>query len=445
MKTAPEAAPRSASACPWPTHKKTEDLKQHGSNTGCGRRNRHPGTAVGNPGGRGTSHLAGGKRHGRPPPAGREAPGPGAAGYLDARHRRYFPAQGMGRLGPADHAGGDDVRPRHHRHRGGSHPPRRRGIPGKAHCPAEAPGHGEEGLEARRPDRQAAPDPGRPGQAAPAQGPEEAPGAGGQERPGAAAQGRRRRHRRHLRPHPAGAPCALARPGRRIRAPDPGTSATGFRRHPLRAGPGGPGQAAADEPGLRSGAPGEVQAATGGGLPQAAPILARSRLGCGSGSPSRRGLGGPAPAFRPCRRGAGNRRPAAFPPDGAGRSPGPPFLQRRPQRPAHAPLERRWLGRAAGRGEKPGPHRPGGGNQRRGRGRPAPHHRRRGRQHAPGAPFLPAPAGSPGRLRETLFRTRPAPGRGQHDPGLGTFRGGAHLYRKLKQLGVSTGKRGGEG
>jgi hypothetical protein len=56
------------------------------------------------------------------------APGPGAARHLDARHRRHHAAQGMVGGRPAHHAGGDDVRPRHHRHGGRGHAHRRAGL-----------------------------------------------------------------------------------------------------------------------------------------------------------------------------------------------------------------------------------------------------------------------------------------------------------------------------
>ena len=65
-------------------------------------------------------------------------PRSGAARHLDARHRRHHAAQGMGHQRPAHHAGGDDVRPRHHRYRGRSDAHRRLRFPGKADRAAEA-------------------------------------------------------------------------------------------------------------------------------------------------------------------------------------------------------------------------------------------------------------------------------------------------------------------
>jgi hypothetical protein len=75
------------------------------------------------------------------------------ARHLDARHRRHHPSEGVGQHGSAHHAGGDDVRARHHRHRGGGHAHRRVRFPREAHRPSEAALHGRPG---------AAPDAGRP-------------------------------------------------------------------------------------------------------------------------------------------------------------------------------------------------------------------------------------------------------------------------------------------
>ena len=70
----------------------------------------------------------------------RGAPRPGAARHLDAGHRRHHAAEGMGGQRPAHHAGGHDVRPRHHRDGGGGDAHRRARLPGEADR-AAAPAH----------------------------------------------------------------------------------------------------------------------------------------------------------------------------------------------------------------------------------------------------------------------------------------------------------------
>ena len=66
----------------------------------------------------------------------------GAARHLDAGHRRRDAAARVVRRGPADDAGGDDVRPRHDRDGGRGDQDRRLRLPREADRPAEAPRHG---------------------------------------------------------------------------------------------------------------------------------------------------------------------------------------------------------------------------------------------------------------------------------------------------------------
>ena len=113
------------------------------SDTGRRRRNRHPRAAVGDPRRRGPHGAAGGKRSARARAARSRTPRSGAARHLDARYRRHYPAQGMGGERPAHHAGGHDVRARHHRNRGGGDAHRRDRFPGKTDCAAETARHGE--------------------------------------------------------------------------------------------------------------------------------------------------------------------------------------------------------------------------------------------------------------------------------------------------------------
>ena len=102
------------------------------------RRSRHPRTAVRDPARRGLRRAPRRERADRALARAGDAPRPGAARHLDARHRRHHAAEGVGGQRAAHHAGGDDVGPRHHRFRGRGDAHRRLRFPREADQPAEA-------------------------------------------------------------------------------------------------------------------------------------------------------------------------------------------------------------------------------------------------------------------------------------------------------------------
>jgi hypothetical protein len=145
-------------------------------------------------------------------------PRPGPARHLDARYRWHHAAQGMVRQRPAQHAGGDDVGPRHDRHRGRGDPDRRAGLPGKADRHAKAAGGGEESARAWRAPWRRRPFAGRLCPSRPLARPQAPARPGAGQEPAAAAALGAGRHRRAGGALGAGRRQALDRPGARLQS-----------------------------------------------------------------------------------------------------------------------------------------------------------------------------------------------------------------------------------
>ena len=206
-----------------------------------------------------------------------------------------------------DHAGGDDVRPRHDRFGGRSDTGRCHRLSGKTDCPAKTAGDSQEGPEARGHAGQAAADAGRLLTLAPAQGSQETSGTGGLKNARLAAQERHRQHRRNLCAYLADPQNPLARPFCFQRTAVAGNAGQRQWRYPLCRRPDAARQVAAEKPDLRLGASGKVQAATDRCVKPPAVGIDRTRLGTRADRPARRSLVDPATDFQPPRRGAGNR------------------------------------------------------------------------------------------------------------------------------------------